>query len=45
MNLAVVTSAGSAGARDAEAELYTRLVPRVRLYGFRRLRDEQSALR
>jgi RNA polymerase sigma-70 factor (ECF subfamily) len=38
-----IASAGSAGAPDAEAELYTRLVPRVRLYGLRHLRDEQSA--
>ncbi len=38
-----IASAGSAGAPDAEAELYTRLVPRVRLYGLRHLRNEQSA--
>jgi RNA polymerase sigma-70 factor (ECF subfamily) len=31
------------GAPDAEAELYARLAPRVRLYGLRHLRDEQSA--
>lgn len=31
------------GARDAEAELYRRLAPRVRLYGLRHLRDEQAA--
>ena len=38
-----IASAGSAGAPEAEAELYTRLAPRVRLYGLRHLRDEQSA--
>ena len=32
---------GHAG--DAEAELYRRLAPRVRLYGLRHLRDEQAA--
>ena len=39
------TSAASAGAPDAEAEaeLYARLAPRVRLYGLRHLRDEQAA--
>jgi RNA polymerase sigma-70 factor (ECF subfamily) len=31
------------GAGDAEAELYRRLVPRVRLYGLRHLRDGQAA--
>lgn len=31
------------GAPDAEAELYARLAPRVRLYGLRHLRDQQSA--
>lgn len=30
-------------ATDAEAELYRRLAPRVRLYGLRHLRDEYSA--
>ena len=30
-------------AADAEAELYRRLAPRVRLYGLRHLRDEQAA--
>jgi RNA polymerase sigma-70 factor (ECF subfamily) len=29
--------------RDAEAELYRRLAPRVRLYGLKHLRDEQAA--
>lgn len=30
-------------ARSAEAELYRRLAPRVRLYGLRHLRDDQAA--
>jgi RNA polymerase sigma-70 factor (ECF subfamily) len=30
-------------AREAEAELYRRLAPRVRLYGLRHLRDEHAA--
>ena len=30
-------------AREAEAELYRRLAPRVRLYGLRHLRDEKAA--
>lgn len=38
-----IASAAPAGAPDAEAELYVRLAPRVRLYGLRHLRDEQSA--
>ena len=38
-----IAAAGPAGTPDAEAELYTRLAPRVRLYGLRHLRDEQSA--
>ncbi|HSF06282.1 MAG TPA: sigma-70 family RNA polymerase sigma factor [Methylomirabilota bacterium] len=38
-----VVAAASAGAPDAEAELYRRLAPRVRLYGLRHLRDEQAA--
>ena len=37
--------AGAGGAPDsaAEAELYRRLAPRVRLYGLRHLRDRQAA--
>lgn len=31
------------GARDAEAELYRRLAPRVRLFGLRHLRDAEAA--
>ena len=38
-----IAAAASAGAPDAEAELYARLAPRVRLYGLRHLRDEQAA--
>jgi RNA polymerase sigma-70 factor, ECF subfamily len=33
----------AAGDRDAEAELYRRLAPRVRLYGLRHLRDPAAA--
>ena len=29
--------------REAEAELYRRMAPRIRLYGLRHLRDEQAA--
>lgn len=38
-----IAAAGPAGAPDAEAELYRRLAPRVRLYGLRHLRDEAAA--
>jgi RNA polymerase sigma-70 factor (ECF subfamily) len=38
-----ITAAAAAGASDAEAELYVRLAPRVRLYGLRHLRDEEAA--
>ena len=38
-----ITAAAPGEASDAEAELYARLAPRVRLYGLRHLRDEQSA--
>jgi RNA polymerase sigma-70 factor (ECF subfamily) len=31
------------GSRDAEAELFRRMAPRVRLYGLRHLRDEAAA--
>lgn len=34
---------GSGSNRDAEAELYRRMAPRVRLYGLRHLRNEQAA--
>jgi RNA polymerase sigma-70 factor (ECF subfamily) len=34
---------GSGNERDAEAELFRRLAPRVRLYGLRHLRNPQSA--
>ncbi|HXG01943.1 MAG TPA: sigma-70 family RNA polymerase sigma factor [Candidatus Binatia bacterium] len=39
----LITAAGPGGARDAEAELYARLAPRVRLYGLRHLRNPQAA--
>ncbi len=32
-----------AGDREAEAELFRRMAPRVRLYGLRHLRDEQAS--
>lgn len=38
-----IAEAAPALAREAEAELYRRLAPRVRLYGLRHLRDEQAA--
>jgi RNA polymerase sigma-70 factor (ECF subfamily) len=38
-----IAAAAAAGAPDAEAELYARLAPRVRLYGLRHLRDEAAA--
>jgi len=34
---------GSGNDRDAEAELFRRLAPRIRLYGLRHLRDAQAA--
>ena len=41
--LALRISAGESPSADAEAELYRRLAPRVRLYGLRHLRDEAAA--
>jgi len=38
-----ITAGGPRGAAAAEAELYRRLAPRVRLYGRKHLRDEQAA--
>src|SRR5687767_10700647 len=38
-----IAEAAPGMAREAEAELYRRLAPRVRLYGLRHLRDEQAA--
>jgi len=38
-----IGAAPQGGAPDAEAELYRRLAPRVRLYGLRHLRDAQAA--
>jgi RNA polymerase sigma-70 factor (ECF subfamily) len=38
-----VAAAGAAPDSAAEAELYRRLAPRVRLYGLRHLRDPQAA--
>ncbi len=42
-DLARRIAASRDGAPEAEAELYLRLAPRVRLYGLRHLRDEQAA--
>ena len=38
-----IASASPGAAEDAEAELYRRLAPRVRLYGMKHLRDRQAA--
>jgi RNA polymerase sigma-70 factor (ECF subfamily) len=38
-----IGAASPGQARDEEEELFRRLAPRVRLYGLRHLRDEQSA--
>jgi len=38
-----IAAAGAAPDTPAEAELYRRLAPRVRLYGLRHLRDRQAA--
>jgi RNA polymerase sigma-70 factor (ECF subfamily) len=49
LNIAQLTEAdlvrriGSGNGRQAEAELFRRMAPRVRLYGLRHLRDEQAA--
>jgi len=39
----LVLQIGSGNAREAEAELFRRMAPRVGLYGLRHLRDEQAA--
>ena len=39
----LVLQIGSGGGREAEAELFRRMAPRVRLYGLRHLRNEQAA--
>ena len=39
----LVRQIGSGSNRDAEAELYHRMAPRVRLYGLRHLRDEHAS--
>ena len=41
--LARVITHGAGAAQEAESELYRRFAPRVRLYGLRHLRDEESA--
>ncbi|MCG6927304.1 MAG: sigma-70 family RNA polymerase sigma factor [Acidobacteria bacterium] len=42
-DLARVVSGGGSDATEAEAELFRRLAPRVRLYGLRHLRDPAAA--
>ena len=39
----LVRQIGSGNDREAEAELFRRMAPRIRLYGLRHLRDEQAA--
>jgi RNA polymerase sigma-70 factor (ECF subfamily) len=39
----LVRQIGSGTDRQAEAELFRRMAPRIRLYGLRHLRDEQAA--
>src|SRR5512135_3738192 len=39
----LVERIGSGSNRDAEAELFRRMAPRLRLYGLRHLRDEHAA--
>jgi RNA polymerase sigma-70 factor, ECF subfamily len=42
-DLELVQEIASGSAREAEAELFRRMAPRIRLYGLRHLRDQQSA--
>jgi RNA polymerase sigma-70 factor (ECF subfamily) len=39
----LVRQIGSGGGREAEAELFRRMAPRIRLYGLRHLRDEHAS--
>src|SRR6476659_7920120 len=39
----LVRQIGSGTGREAEAELFRRMAPRVRLYGLRHMRDEHAA--
>ena len=39
----LVRQIGSGNDREAEAELFRRMAPRIRLYGLRHLRDEQAS--
>src|ERR1019366_7382851 len=39
----LVRQIGSGNDREAEAELFRRMAPRVRLYGLRHLRDEHAS--
>src|SRR5438445_11578742 len=42
-DIELVRRIGTGNDRDAEAELFRRMAPRVRLYGLRHLRDEHAA--
>ncbi len=42
-DVALVRQIGSGSDREAEAELFRRMAPRIRLYGLRHLRDEHAA--
>src|SRR5215831_4476798 len=39
----LVRQIGSGNDREAEAELFRRMAPRIRLYGLRHMRDEHAA--
>src|SRR5438067_1631947 len=43
MDAELVRQIGSGNDREAEAELFRRMAPRIRLYGLRHLRDEHAA--
>jgi len=43
MDADLVRQIGSGSDREAEAELFRRMAPRIRLYGLRHLRDEHAA--
>jgi RNA polymerase sigma-70 factor (ECF subfamily) len=43
MDAELVRQIGSGSDREAEAELFHRLAPRIRLYGLRHLRDEHAS--
>src|SRR5205809_6064606 len=43
IDIELVRRIGTGNDRDAEAELFRRMAPRIRLYGLRHLRDEHAA--